>query len=252
MVSYAKKLSQYKKLVDKDDKLNFLNELKRKRQLAQGKKNKQRLTMLIHRIERDINKTKKIKYKTEHWRYGGFRSSQELMWATTFEVLGIPYTYEDESFWLANGQEYLPDFHIPWGWVEVKDRKVRDCELEKARLLSLATHEPVAIVPRKLGPDTAFQVWNEGYESSEYFNGKQFQPGRPVYQSVALKTAVDYVRNTFGLASRKRLKKYLDGSPDKLKKEYYPVWKATQHNAEQGWVDYRGEVDAHGRPLKQK
>lgn len=49
------------------------------------------------------------------------RSTLEARWATFFSALSFPWTYEPESFVLADKWRYTPDFHVEHlGYVEVK------------------------------------------------------------------------------------------------------------------------------------
>lgn len=51
-----------------------------------------------------------------------FRSRLEADWANTLDWLGIQWSYEPQLFTLPNGQQYLPDYHLPelGTWLEVK------------------------------------------------------------------------------------------------------------------------------------
>lgn len=49
------------------------------------------------------------------------RSTLEARWATFFGCLRLKWQYEPETFGLANGGRYTPDFHVAHlGWVEIK------------------------------------------------------------------------------------------------------------------------------------
>ena len=256
---YKKNLEQFNSLTDLKDKEEFVKKLQKKRANPKiGRKQKTRLTQLIHRMQRNIASQKQGRKdpgtkrgSSNHWRYGGFRSMQELIWATTFEMAGLDYEYEADSFWLADGTQYLPDFHIAWGWVEVKYMRATDREKEKARLLSLAAREPVAIVAKPWNGNTVYSVWIDGEESEGRFNGKGFQEATFTV-SEEQQRIIHYIHRVFLKPKPHYSLKYAFKDQKRLKRYYPFVWRAYNHNHEQGWVDYRGEVDALGNPLKKK
>lgn len=45
-----------------------------------------------------------------------FRSRLEARWAVFFDALGIPWSYEPETFVTENGHEYTPDFQLHLDW----------------------------------------------------------------------------------------------------------------------------------------
>ena len=59
-------------------------------------------------------------------RYKGyrFRSRLEARWAIAFDQMGLPWEYEPEGYALPGGN-YLPDFRLPFGFVEIKAKGMR-------------------------------------------------------------------------------------------------------------------------------
>jgi hypothetical protein len=51
-----------------------------------------------------------------------FRSRLEADWASSLDVMRVPWIYEPEGYELSDGTWYLPDFYLPTAkaWMEVK------------------------------------------------------------------------------------------------------------------------------------
>lgn len=82
-------------------------------------------------------------------RYNGyrFRSRQEARWSVMMDILGVPYRYELEGFYLGEGERYLPDFWLeePRLWLEVKGMTPTENEIEKATKLAQLRDDTVLI-----------------------------------------------------------------------------------------------------------
>lgn len=74
-----------------------------------------------------------------------FRSQLEARWAIIFDDIGIPYSYEPESFEVDSGLWYVPDFWLPEQqvWIEIKGRPPNMKEERKAIGLFRLTRCPV-------------------------------------------------------------------------------------------------------------
>ena len=59
-------------------------------------------------------------------RYKGyrFRSRLEARGAIAFDQMGLPWEHEPEGYALPGGN-YLPDFRLPFGFVEIKAKGMR-------------------------------------------------------------------------------------------------------------------------------
>jgi hypothetical protein len=76
-----------------------------------------------------------------------FRSRLEAKWAYYFDLIGLEYEYEYESFELDDGSWYVPDFYInSFGYIEIKPiDKVSEEELNKVILLSKGLGEELSV-----------------------------------------------------------------------------------------------------------
>tara|TARA_A100001391_G_scaffold71843_1_gene45804 strand:+ start:83 stop:775 length:693 start_codon:yes stop_codon:yes gene_type:complete len=79
--------------------------------------------------------------------YKGYlcRSRTEARWMVAFDKMGIQFEYEPEGFDLGKAGKYLPDFYLPQynTYAEVKGRKFNLDEIEKAKELSIQSHQSV-------------------------------------------------------------------------------------------------------------
>jgi hypothetical protein len=82
-----------------------------------------------------------------------FSSRLECRWATWWDLLGIPWSYEPEVL-LLEGEPpitYVPDFWLPTmkAWVEIKGEVIDDTAglliIEKCRRLALQSASPVIL-----------------------------------------------------------------------------------------------------------
>lgn len=91
------------------------------------------------------------------YRAVGFRSMLEARWAVYFDVLGVVWIHEPQTFRLQNGRNYLPDYHLPVlnAHLEVKPRDYLDDiakdpdkqkSFEKAWGLASITREDVILM----------------------------------------------------------------------------------------------------------
>jgi len=75
-----------------------------------------------------------------------FRSRLEARWAVFFDMLGVPWLYEQEGHQLPSGW-YLPDFLLPRAdvWIELKPTDPTPQQVQKCRELCAATARRVIL-----------------------------------------------------------------------------------------------------------
>jgi hypothetical protein len=105
-------------------------------------------------------------YRGQH-----FRSRLEVRWAVFFDVLGIAWHYEPETFDLQGPDglvRYLPDFWLPQQecYAEIKPGSPNEIEALKASLLARHTGRPVFVLARRPGHDTFGGYSQDGFSLS--------------------------------------------------------------------------------------
>ena len=112
-----------------------------------------------------------IKAIDTHYAGYKFRSRLEARWGVCFDALGVAWEYEPEGFELPNGDWYLPDFWLPLEphgdytvaglWVEIKPTMPAAKEVEKMKLLAMATGHHGAILSGIPGDHSVTKVLHQ-------------------------------------------------------------------------------------------
>lgn len=87
-------------------------------------------------MERQAVKVKRTYYKRQV-----FRSRLEARWALFFDHIRVAWVYEPQGFVFADGEPYLPDFHLVFAngrsmYAEVKPAGADEADWRKARKLA--------------------------------------------------------------------------------------------------------------------
>ena len=121
-----------------------------------------------------------------------FRCRLEARWATFFDAVGLPYSYEPEGFVLDDNTKYLPDFWLPSlkMWVEIKPfieytgslsldadpfsapviQKLRNCDLFRMlRRFKNCQEWPIACI---VGQPGKHRIWFFGWDLSDSSGGE--------------------------------------------------------------------------------
>lgn len=95
-----------------------------------------------------------------------FRGRLEARWAVFMDFLGVPYQYEPETFRLATGRRYRPDFWLPTlaTWLEIKPADPFPDELDKVGGLAELTGQRTVLL---FG-----DVWPGAYDSLVAFSAE--------------------------------------------------------------------------------
>lgn len=129
-----------------------------------------------------------IKAIETHYNGYRFRSRTEARWAVFLDAAGIAYEYESEGFELANGDWYLPDFHLVNDdlWLEVKGKQPTKEEIRKCWLLAEGFGAPVLIASRQPAIKKQVSVINTKYDDIQgpfsFYELMQKPPDDPVVQ----------------------------------------------------------------------
>lgn len=99
-------------------------------------------------VPRQVPREPYEKARPTWYRNCQFRSRIEARWCIFMDHIGVPWNYEVDTYNVAPGIQYGPDFYLPRQecWLEIKHRPARPHEQRKARLLALLFREPIHIL----------------------------------------------------------------------------------------------------------